>query len=302
MNVTLAKTYTDNFFHKIPTTWRVQPKLDGVRAIYKDYKLFTRTGKSINAPDWFMKKMKDTFEDKTVDGELIHKDQLFNSKESANLFQDVVGAVRKKVPDDRWDNISYCAFDMDLRGSEGELLPYHVRLYAIQDALDSIFPCLLPSGRFHGSECKTILSIPTLGYIGTDGPISCDRYWQIDAIENRLESALSYGFEGIMLRDDNSVWCEKRTDRLLKVKPVEDSEATVVEVQEGTGKYKGMTGALICVDKEGRRFKIGTGLTDEERSHSAGYWIDRYITYRFTERTRAGMPRHPSFVCIRDYE
>ena len=287
MSVALAKPYSPRLLNKESTIWSVQAKLDGVRAIWREGQLFTRTGKIIHAPDWFYERMEDVLgNDLTVDGELIHEDQVFNSKDSTHLFQDVVSTVRKKVPkDEEWRSISFCAFDAHTS------LAYRERLLLIESLL-----LLSPDGDTMASHCRKVISVPILGYIRIQDDES-----RVSKVDEFLRESLDKGFEGIMLRDINSPWSEKRTDRLLKVKPVEDDEATVIAIQEGEGKYKGMIGALVCESK-GMRFKVGTGLTDEERSHGAGYWIDRYITYRFTERTRSGMPRHPAFVCIRDYD
>lgn len=292
MSVALAKPCTVKALNKQPTNWSVQAKLDGVRAIWRDGQLLTRTNKIIHAPDWFCERLEEIFgADQVVDGELIHEKQIWESKYSQHLFQDVVSTVRKKNPKDaEWHNISFCVFDIQLD------LPYRKRLEALDNVLDAVYEDT-PFDILK-SSCGKVLGVPILENI------ACDEGSEIseDEVKKILERALSLGFEGVMWRDYESPWLSKRTDRLLKSKPIHDAEATVVAVQEGEGKYRGMVGALICEDAEGRSFKIGTGLTDEERDHPPGYWIDRYITYSFTERTRAGMPRHPSFVCIRDYE
>ena len=293
MSVALAKPFSVRLFEKTTTHWMVQPKLDGVRAIWRDCALRTRTDKPIHAPGWFTNILMHHFGEATVDGELILKEQLLNPSNSANMFQDVVSTVRKKVPGDEWDDISFCAFDIKMHWVD-DPVPYDRRLDYIENGLsDGDFSS---EYWFTATPCRHIMSIPVLGFLPSSDESS------EDLVMVRLDHALDLGFEGIMLRDANSPWIEKRTDRLLKVKAVADAEATVVAIQEGEGKHKGRVGALICEDAEGRRFKVGTGLTDEERSHGAGYWIDQYITYRYTERTRAGMPRHPSFVAIRDYE
>ena len=67
-----------------------------------------------------------------------------------------------------------------------------------------------------------------------------------------------------MLRGASSPYEWRRSRYLLKCKPVDDAEAVVVGYLPGTGKYEGLTGALVCKCNN-RVVTIGTGLTDEDR-------------------------------------
>ena len=50
----------------------------------------------------------------------------------------------------------------------------------------------------------------------------------------------------------------------MKVKYNESLDLKVVDILEGTNKYKGMMGALV-VDYKGYRVGVGSGFSDEER-------------------------------------
>jgi DNA ligase-1 len=57
-----------------------------------------------------------------------------------------------------------------------------------------------------------------------------------------------------MLHRADSLYHSGRSDDLLKLKPWQDAEATVIEILPGKGKFSGMTGALVVKDKRGSHF------------------------------------------------
>lgn len=115
-----------------------------------------------------------------------------------------------------------------------------------------------------------------------------------------FELALANGAEGIMLRKPRTMYEAKRSSTLLKAKRMIDAEAIVLSYEPGTGKFSNMMGALWCEDERGRKFKVGTGFSDAQRSNPPP--IGCKITYRYQELTESGAPRFPAFVAIRDYE
>jgi DNA ligase-1 len=71
------------------------------------------------------------------------------------------------------------------------------------------------------------------------------------------------GGEGVMLRTADSLYEQKRSKKLLKVKIFADAEARVISYEPGTGRLTGMMGALRVIDEYHIEFKIGGGFTDE---------------------------------------
>ena len=100
-----------------------------------------------------------------------------------------------------------------------------------------------------------------------------------------------------MLRQPESAYEPRRSPTLLKVKPYDDAEATVIAYESGKGKYAGKLGALRVRTDEGREFSIGSGLTDAERESPPP--VGTVITYRFRGLTAKGMPRFPSYLRVR---
>lgn len=119
----------------------------------------------------------------------------------------------------------------------------------------------------------------------------------IDALQHLLESTVNNQGEGLMLHHQDAFYQTKRNNDLMKLKKYEDAEATVISYIPGKGKYKGLLGSLLVENKEGIRFKIGSGFSDKERKNPPA--IGDTITYRFTGKTRNNVPRFASFMRIR---
>lgn len=104
-----------------------------------------------------------------------------------------------------------------------------------------------------GHKFKTIKVVPILGVVNTE-----------EEIAGLVTPIWKRGGEGIMLNTFEGYYELKRSNSLLKVKYVESMDLKVIDIQEGTGKYEGMLGALV-VDYKGYRVGVGSGFSDEER-------------------------------------
>jgi DNA ligase 1 len=83
---------------------------------------------------------------------------------------------------------------------------------------------------------------------------------------------------------------------LVKLKPWQDAEALVVGHVPGKGKYQGMTGALQMEMPDGKRFRIGSALSDALRRQPPP--IGTRITYRYQQLTKNGVPRFPRYLRV----
>jgi DNA ligase-1 len=81
------------------------------------------------------------------------------------------------------------------------------------------------------------------------------------------------------------------------MKPRYDDEAIVTGYTKGKGKYEGQVGALVVEWKNGRQFKIGSGLSDHERKNPPE--IGSSVTFEYSGYTSTGLPRFARF--IREY-
>ncbi len=114
----------------------------------------------------------------------------------------------------------------------------------------------------------------------------------------RLDAVMRAGGEGLMLHRADAPYLTGRSDALLKLKPWQDAEAIVVSHTPGKGKYRGMTGALQMEMPDGKRFRLGSGLSDTLRRQPPP--IGTRITYRYQHLTKKGLPRFPRYLRVRE--
>jgi len=233
----------------------VSEKLDGVRAIWDGQILRFRSGKTINAPRWFLDGLPKT----PLDGELWI---------GRGTFERLSGIVRRNTPDDaEWRQIRYRVFELpDAPGNFSE------RMKQLQ---------VLTAGRAHWLQ-----------------PAEQFRLADAKALKRKLDEVVKGGGEGLMLHRADAYYETGRSAALLKLTPWQDAEARVVAHLPGKGKYAGMTGALQMEMPDGRRFALGSGLSDALRRKPPP--VGTLVTYRYRELTQNGMPRFPRYLRVRD--
>jgi len=239
----------------------VSEKYDGVRGYWDGRQLLTRAGNPVAAPPWFTAGWPAT----PLDGELWA---------GRGQFSQAVSTVRQREADDaQWRNLRFMVFDLPAHGG-----PFDMRITAVQTAV-------------HQIDQSWVQSVP-------QELATTER-----ALLEKLNSTVRAGGEGLMLHHGASLYAAQRSDGLRKLKPFEDAEAQVVGHVAGQGKHQGRLGALWVEvpAQEGRRaqrFKLGTGLSDTQRSAppSVGTWV----TFRYRGLTDAGVPRFASFLRVAD--
>lgn len=93
-------------------------------------------------------------------------------------------------------------------------------------------------------------------------------------VVNDLKSAfklfkklLADGQEGLILKNRDMPWENKRSYHMVKMKEVKEMDLLVTDWVEGTGKYTGMLGALKCQNKDGTiQVNVGSGFVDKDRA------------------------------------
>ncbi|SFV52097.1 DNA ligase (ATP) [hydrothermal vent metagenome] len=102
------------------------------------------------------------------------------------------------------------------------------------------------------------------------------------------------GGEGVVVRNGELSYYSGRNSNALKLKSYVDEECKVVGYTEGHGKFKYLLGALLCNLKNDKIIKIGTGFTNEERTHPPK--IGAIITFKYYGLTSKGNPRFPVYL------
>jgi len=118
------------------------------------------------------------------------------------------------------------------------------------------------------------------------------------AIYAKLDEITLMQGEGLMLHHQAAHYRAGRNPKLMKLKKYQDDEAIVIKHFSGKGKYTDQLGALLVEDKNGLRFKIGSGFTDKERKHPPP--IGAIITFKYVGKTLRGVPRFASYLRIRE--
>ncbi|GGB47022.1 ATP-dependent DNA ligase [Oceanisphaera marina] len=118
------------------------------------------------------------------------------------------------------------------------------------------------------------------------------------ALAAYLDEVESLGGEGVMLRRRDSLYSPARNPDLLKLKRFQDAEARVLAHLPGQGKYQNMLGALLVETEDGRRFRLGTGFSDQQRLQPPS--VGTTVTYRYRGETAQGLPRFASFMRVRN--
>jgi len=117
-------------------------------------------------------------------------------------------------------------------------------------------------------------------------------------LQRKLDEIIRGGGEGLMLHLADAPYSTGRSDVLLKLKPLLDTEAVVVAQVPGKGKYQGLLGALRVETPDGKRFTIGTGFTDAVRKNPPP--VGTTITYTYRGLTKNGLPRFASYLRVRE--
>jgi DNA ligase-1 len=115
-----------------------------------------------------------------------------------------------------------------------------------------------------------------------------------------LLSSVGSGAEGLVLHRADALWQPGRSDALRKMKTVPDEEARVITHIPGKGRHAGRMGALLLEMPSGQRFALGTGFTDTQRAAPPA--VGTSVTYRYRDRTPAGLPRFASYLRLREAE
>ena len=181
-------------------------------------------------------------------------------------FEETVSIVRSGKPDQRWKKVRFMVFDAPQA-----------------------------KGAFEGRMEFLRATVPEANhFVKLVVQERCTGTAQLLAERDRV---VGLGGEGLMLRKPESAYEPRRSPTLLKVKPYDDAEATVIAYEPGKGKFAGRLGAFRVRTDDGREFSVGSGLSDAERNSPPP--IGTVITYRFRGLTAKGFPRFPSYLRIR---
>lgn len=272
----LASGYEEKLVNKIQYPAIAQLKSDGMRfnAIVKGdtVEFRSRNGKEILITEpgiiaEFVKLSKSFGVDMVFDGELLVMDEFdyqYMNRQGGNgiLNKAVKGTISneesKRIRATIWDAIPLVAFKEELYR-----IPYNERFEILKDAIDeshTIFVKLTPS--------QAVVSL--------------------EEAQEIFQQYLADGQEGIILKSADGIWENKRSKKQIKFKGELECDLVITGIEEGTGKYKGLLGALICESSDGIvQVRVGSGLIDEQRkSLFSSEIIGKIVAIKYNARIK----------------
>lgn len=181
-----------------------------------------------------------------------------------NDFENISSIVRDNEPSKQWQQIKHFIFEVP--NAKGGL---HQRLAKVKPYENEYF--------------KVLPQIPIKNKAHQD------------AFLKEIEEQKG---EGIVVRDPDALYINKRTSKALKVKTFHDDECEIIGYTQGNGKYTGEVGAIKCQLLNKIEFKIGSGLKDNFRKNPPK--IGTIITFKYQNFTKYGKPRFPVYLRIRE--
>lgn len=256
----------------------IQPKLDGLRAMYQNGQFVSRDGKV-----W-----------------------------QPNMLKHIVDHLRTCIPPTLiLDGELYChgmpLQAINARAAVNRLCP-HDETHLIEY---HVFDCVAADTYGH-----RFLQLRQYGFHLNDTPVKLVQTYQIfshDQSDKLYQHWLDAGYEGAMYRKPDRPYAtpehvknkENRCDWLLKRKEWSDIDGIIVRLNEGEGANAGRLGSFTVrlqhKDRPQQHFNVGTGLSDVQRRL---YWDDpwrvlnRKIKVKFRTFSVEGIPLEPRVMLI----
>ncbi len=296
--------------------------------------LWSRYGKVIHAPGWFL----DQLPPMLLDGELTA---------GRGKFQLTTSIIKQHNPTSEWRAITFVVLDSprpDIVFEDGLIQEtnFKKRLTLCHEWSQKRHPIVgkaIPASRYAMFEtlykwlhenidrAANVLVAPQeqLPFMNAKAEARLDEF---------LEEILQKGGEGVILRKNTSTWMPERTHNCLKYKPFNDAEAKVTGYIWGRrtelgSKLLGLMGALV-VEFNGKRFEL-SGFTDAERKmtflpapgrpldkcdpiegerwpgheitddwYNPKFPVGSVVTFKYRELTNDGLPKEGRFFRKRD--
>lgn len=275
-DVALAIPFEDVAVDFTKDTWYASRKLDGVRCLAVidengQVALWSRQGNEFET----LQKVKDeitklNLKDKVLDGEICLVD-----KDGNEDFQGIMKQIRRK--EHTISNPKYLVFDI----IEGSAFRSKLGNKAYSSRYTELGAYLYNAKEkgFNHLEVVTQTSIANE-----------EHYIEL------MNSADSQGWEGLILRNSNSVYEGKRSKSMLKCKSFHDAEYTVIDLE--IGPFRMIENGLevtkevlsnVVIEHKGNRVSVGSGFSIEEREYfktNPNEILNKVITVKYFEETK----------------
>ena len=181
-------------------------------------------------------------------------------------FENIQSIVLDKVPSSKWSEITYNIFEAP--NAKGN---FYKRLEKIKDWFDK------------NPNIK----------VNIIKQIQCKNKEELD---NFLEKIVLLKGEGVIIKNPNLEYVNKRSKNSLKVKKFYDEEGIVQRINYNNEKMKSLEIKL----NNGIIFNLGNGFSDKQRLNPPK--VGEQITFKYYDLTKNGKPKFASFLRVRKQE
>jgi DNA ligase 1 len=267
---TLAKEYV-KYEDKVDfksQNWIAQIKFNGCRCNITKNGAFSRTGEKFLTVNHIIKELDDLFvvyPDAVLDGELFNYDLRENLNELMSIVRKSVNIKQEDFNRSK-ELVQFHIYDGFLNIGDDKK-NYNERYSAVLEVIKDL-EFTIPVESLHITD-KTIL----------------DEFYKKNLSEKQ---------EGIILRNIDVPYEQKRSKNLLKYKPVDDDEAYIVKVLEGNGNWANTakTAKLKWNGKEFDATFLGTQSELKKIWKEKESWKNRKIKFLYNGFTGLGTPNH----------
>lgn len=264
----LAHTLKRDKMRNLPDSIYVQPKLDGIRLIATREGYFSRNGNPLPIPEKIMSSIQKAFAERIPDNVLALDGELYihgvTFQQIASIVKNVNNPTRHLLEYHVYDCIPESFYEAKFR-HRNDLVSNHLRK----------LPFITP--------VRTTLTNP-------------------DGIEHYLNSFVLNGYEGIIVRDPNSLYEQKRSHGLLKLKNFEEDDFKIASITSGQGKNTDAA-MLELKTKEGRSFWVTAPGNYEEKTHPLRHpkeFLGKKMSVKYQNLTDDGIPRFPIALGVKE--
>ena len=270
-DVALANAYNDQTSKKVDwnDNWYVSRKLDGVRCLTiiddsGNVNFFSRAGKPFLTLDSLKPSIQKLgLTNMVLDGEICMTD-----KDGNEDFQGIIKEIKRK--DHTIENPVYFMFDLLTQKEFDDKISETI----LSDRLTTLRSYVLEGDKF----------IKVL-----DQKLGSDRH-----LENMMEISKNEGWEGLMLRKDDT-YQGKRSNDILKVKKFFDDEYVVVDLENAVNRVivegKEVDELMlknVVIEHKGNRVQVGSGFSHEQKRYffeNPNEILGKTITVQYFEET-----------------
>jgi DNA ligase-1 len=254
--------------------WVLQVKLNGNRCIATKDGLFTRTGETYTSVPHISKSLESFFNsnpDAILDGELYN----YDLRQQLNELSKLVRKTVHLTPEDFAQSkklIQYYIYDGYGFNGMDESVSYDKRKKWIDDNLSKC------------NECIKVLKYQSI--------------FNKDSFNKFYQTYINDGEEGGILRNTLGGYEHKRSKNLLKIKPEDDAEFKIIDIQEGNGNWAGKAKIISVKMSNGEVFDATFKGSMEDAAiclKEKSKWIGKTVTINYFGLTGLGTPNYAQF-------